>query len=211
MPFSAVRVVSALRLDGADGIVWVIIRWTNRATSRLTDVNMNYRLMAILIGVIILLGGCELLKNHKKVVKLEVKRVGIMIHDGKWDAVKKKMARGFIWETSDGAKFGRTKKGQEVGKHLFIKSLRGVPNHRNFEFVVEKVGKIDKTTCIARCEARLRINKGTDRFDTIIWQMAQTWKQSKKDKTWRLTKIKDNGPKKGYKGQIYNTNPSRKR
>ncbi len=172
---------------------------------------MNYRLMSILIGVIILLGGCELMKNHKKVVKLEVKRVGIMINDGKWDAVKKKIARGFIWETSDGAKYGRTKKGQEVGKHLFIKSLRGVPNHRNFEFVVEEVGKIDKTTCIARCEARLRINKGTDRFDTVIWQMAQTWKQSKKDKTWRLTKIKDNGPKKGYKGQVYNTNPSRKR
>lgn len=167
--------------------------------------------MSILIGVIILLGGCELLKNHKKVVKLEVKRVGIMINDGKWDAVKKKMARGFIWETSDGAKYGRTKKGQEVGKHLFIKSLRGVPKHLNFEFVVEEVGKIDKTTCIARCEARLRINRGIQRFDTVIWQMAQTWKQSAKDKTWRLTKIKDNGPKKGYKGQVYNTNPSRKR
>jgi hypothetical protein len=175
-----------------------------------TAVNMNYRLMSILVGVSILLGGCELLKNHKKVVKLEVRRVGIMIKDGKWDAVKKKMARGFIWETSDGAKFGRTKKGQEVGKYLFIKSLRDVPKHRRFEFVVEEVGKIDKATYIARCEARLRVNKGTDRSDTIIWQMAQTWKQSAKDKTWRLAKIKDNGPKKGYKGQTYNTNPSRK-
>ena len=173
-------------------------------------VNMNYRIMAILVGGIILLGGCELLKNHKKVVKLEIKRMGIMIEDGKWDTVTKKMARGFIWETSDGAKFGRTRKGKEVGKFLFIKSLREIPNHRNFEFIIEEIGKIDKTTCVARCEARLRINKGTDSFDTIIWQMAQTWKQSAKDKTWRLAKIKDTEPKKGYKGQTYNTNPSRK-
>ena len=171
---------------------------------------MNYRVMAILVGGIILLGGCELLKNHKKVVKLEIKRMGIMIEDGKWDTVTKKMARGFIWETSDGAKFGRTRKGKEVGKFLFIKSLREIPNHRNFEFVIEEIGKIDKTTCVARCEARLRINKGPDSFDTIIWQMALTWKHSAQVTTWRLTKIKDNGPKKGYKVQVYNTNPSRK-
>ncbi|MDP7740967.1 MAG: hypothetical protein QGF67_05980 [Lentisphaeria bacterium] len=171
---------------------------------------MNYRLMAIPVAAVILLGGCEFLKNDKKIVKLEIKQVGIMINGGEWKAINKKMARGFIWETSDGARYGRTKKGKEAGRYLFIKSLRDVPQHRSFEFVVEEIGKIDKTTCIARCEARLRISKGTDRFDTIIWQMAQTWKQMGKDNTWRLAKVKDNGPKKGYKGQAYNTNPSHK-
>jgi hypothetical protein len=164
--------------------------------------------VCLIAGVLFVGSGCDLismLQNQKKLVEREIKLMSAKIQDTDWKAVKRYRAKGFIWETSAGFKIGPTRQGKERGWTAYVKSLTDVPHHNAFSTKVLSIDKVDDATYVAHVECRLRIVKGTDSYDTIIWGQAQRWIKGKEK--WRLKKIKDKDVKKGWKGQNFNTNP----
>ncbi len=169
------------------------------------------RFLCVLMISPLLFSGCDFLtifQNQKKLVKQRISRFTALVAKGDWKSVQKMMTNKFIYEAVNGGKF-RDQKNKAYGKIMFIKSMRGVPSHRNFYTTVESVIKLKESgDVIAIVKARLRIHIGIDKFDNVTWRMKQKW--HKVNDAWMLSEVKDLTEKMGTHGRVYKTHPRSK-